>query len=173
MTDQGTITAPPEQPGIDSDSFRRVMRALAGTVTVISTENEGGLYGFTATAVCSICAEPPTLMIAVNRTARTHAHITRKSAFAVNIMAEDQKDVADLFGRKADDVFDSVPHRISENGVPVIREAAATIECRIDQVLDVGTHSLFFGRIERAEASGKAPLIYYDGQYGGVSFKDS
>lgn len=166
MTHHTTIEAP--QPAIDSDSFRRVMRALAGTVTVISTESEGGLYGFTATAVCSICAEPPTLMIAVNRTARTHAHIARKSAFAVNIMAEDQKNVAESFGKKADDVFDTVPHRISENGVPVIEGAAATIECRVDQVLDIGTHSLFFGRIERAQASGKSPLIYYDGQYGAV-----
>lgn len=157
-------------PAIDSDAFRNVMRTLAGTVTVISTENEGVLYGFTATAVCSVCAEPPTILIAVNRSARTHAHIARKSAFVVNIMADDQRCVAEQFSTKADDVFTKVPHRISENGVPVIMNSAAALECRVDQVVDVGTHSIFFGSIAHAETSSKAPLIYYDGKYGAFEF---
>lgn len=167
MTEQSPIEMAPQ--GVDIDAFRKVMRSLAGTVTVISTENQGALYGFTATAVCSVCAEPPTLLIAVNRSTRTYPHIANKSAFSVNVIAANQRDVAERFGTKADNVFATVPHRLTDKGVPVIADAAAAMVCTVSQVMDVGTHTVFFGRIEQTEISGKPPLVYYNGSYGAFS----
>lgn len=161
--DAATLTAPPAC--ITADEFRQTMRALAGTVTVISTENDGALYGFTATAVCSVCAEPATLLIAVNRTARTHPHIARKSGFAVNILAEDQADVAAHFAGKGDNQFDRIAHRVGSRGIPVIAGVAAHLECVVHQVAEVGTHSLFIGRVMEAGASGARPLMYHDARY--------
>lgn len=166
MTKQSRIEI--ASPCVDSDNFRKVMRSLAGTVTVISTENEGALYGFTATAVCSVCAEPATLMIAVNRSTRTYPHILAKGAFTVNVIADDQREVAERFGTKADDLFAQIPHRLTPNGVPMISDAAAVMVCSVSEMVDVGTHTIFFGRIEQTEVSGKPPLVYYDGNYGAV-----
>jgi flavin reductase (DIM6/NTAB) family NADH-FMN oxidoreductase RutF len=149
---------------VDSDTFRRVMRALAGTVTVISTENDG-LHGFTATAVCSVCADPPTILIVVNRSARTHAHITRRQAFVVNVIAEDQRTIAEKFSTKDNDPFGAIPHSVTTNGVPKIDGTSAFLECEVREMSDVGTHTIFIGSIVNAGASGKAPLLYYDGQY--------
>ena len=149
---------------VSSDAFRSVMRALAGTVTVISTEN-GGLHGFTATAVCSVCADPPTILIVVNRSARTHAHITRRQAFVVNVIAEDQRPIAEKFSTKDNDPFDTVPHSLTANGVPRIDNTSAFLECVVREMSDVGTHTIFIGSIINAGVSGKAPLVYYDGQY--------
>lgn len=159
------IAAAPQPDCVTADAFRNVMRALAGTVTVISTESEGHLYGFTATAVCSVCAEPATLLIAVNRSARTHPHITRKSAFAVNILAEGQTDLAAAFSTKGDSQFDQVEHLLTPRGIPVLAGAAAHLDCIVDQVLDVGTHTLFIGRVVDAAASGAMPLMYHDARY--------
>lgn len=167
MSMQGKVIADAAPAGdcISADAFRQVMRALAGTVTVISTGNEGKLYGFTATAVCSVCAEPATLLIAVNRTARTHPHIARKSAFAVNILAEDQGDVAAHFSTKGDSQFDTVEYLITERGIPVLGRVAAHLDCIVDQVHDVGTHTIFIGRVVDASASGAMPLMYHDARY--------
>lgn len=149
---------------VDSDTFRCVMRSLAGTVTVISTENEG-LHGFTATAVCSVCAEPPTILIVVNRSARTHAHITRRQAFVVNVIAEDQRSIAEKFSTKDNDPFGTVPHSLTASGVPRIDDTSAYLECVVREMNDVGTHTIFIASIVNAGVSGKAPLLYYDGQY--------
>lgn len=166
MTAQEKIIAVPATVDcITADAFRQTMRALAGTVTVISTENDGRLYGFTATAVCSVCAEPATLLIAVNRSARTHAHIARKSGFAVNILGEGQDDVAAHFSGKGDDQFAGVAHHITQRGIPVITGVAAHLDCVVDQVYDVGTHTLFIGRVVDADASGVKPLMYHDAKY--------
>jgi flavin reductase len=164
-----TTTTPNANPGtmptyVDPDTFRRVMRALAGTVTVISTENDG-LHGFTATAVCSVCADPPTVLIAVNRSARTHAHICRKQAFVINVMAHDQQAIAEKFSTKDNDPFSVVPHTLTAQGVPRIEGTSAFLECMVREMNDVGTHTIFIGSIVNAGASGKPPLIYHEGQY--------
>lgn len=158
-------TSDKDAPSLNADDFRKSMRSLAGTVTVISTEGEGELHGFTATAVCSVCAEPPTLLIAVNRTARTYNHLARKSSFVVNILAEDQSDIAQHFSSKGDDQFDGVDHYTSQNGLPIIKNTAAHFECIVDQVHDVGTHSLFIGQVIDTESSIKRPLAYCDAKY--------
>jgi flavin reductase len=157
--------SPARSAPVDTDTFRRVMRALAGTVTVISTENAGGLHGFTATAVCSVCADPPTILIVVNRSARTHAHISRRQAFVVNVIAEDQRPIAEMFSTKESDPFSAVPHSLTANGVPKIDNTSAFLECEVREMSDVGTHTIFIGSIVNAGVSGKAPLLYYDGQY--------
>ena len=149
---------------VDADTFRWVMRSLACTVTVISTENDG-LHGFTATAVCSVCADPPTVLIAVNRSARTHAHIARRQAFVVNVIAQDQQSIAEKFSTKDTDPFSAVPHSLTHDGVPRIDGTSAFLECVVREMSDVGTHTIFIGSIVNAGASGKAPLLYHDGQY--------
>jgi len=152
-------------PIVDSGTFRNVMRKLAGSVTVISTEGDGTLHGFTATAVCSVCAEPPTILIVVNRSARTHRHIGKKGAFAVNILSDDQKEIADLFAGKSNEQFANIAYDVTSNGVPVIRNAAAFIECRISRQMDVGTHTIFIGHVVEAGAEQSSPLIYHGAGY--------
>lgn len=158
-------TIPQVADCISADQFRETMRSLAGCVTVISTESDGDLFGFTATAVCSVCAEPATLLIAVNRTARTHAHIARKSAFAVNILAEDQSEIAAHFSRKTDNQFADIEHRITPLGIPVLADVAAHLDCVVDQIYDVGTHSVFIGRVVDSGSSERSPLMYHDAKY--------
>src|SRR6185437_6804138 len=96
--------------GVDADTFKSIMRQMAGTVTVIATASEDGLHGMTATAACSVCADPPTILIIVNRSTRTHPHIENKQAFTINILNESQKDIAELFASKGTDPFAEVSH---------------------------------------------------------------
>ncbi|MGA0533713.1 flavin reductase family protein [Hansschlegelia sp. KR7-227] len=150
---------------VDGGTFREIMRKLAGSVTVITTEGQGALHGFTATAVCSVCAEPPTILIVVNRSARTHPHIDQKGAFAVNILADDQVDLANLFASKSNEQFATVRYVMTPSGVPVIKDAAAFIECRTAERVDVGTHTIFIGSVVSGGAASGAPLIYHDASY--------
>lgn len=161
-----------ERPGddvsetfVDGGTFRDVMRKLAGSVTVITTEGEGALHGFTATAVCSVCADPPTILIVVNRSARTHPHIDQKGAFAVNILADDQVELANLFASKSSEQFAEVQYAMTPSGVPVIKDAAGFVECRTTDRVEVGTHTIFIGAVVGGGAASSAPLIYHDATY--------
>jgi len=155
--------------GVDADSFRSVMRQLAGSVTVITTEGEGKLHGFTATAVCSVCATPPTILIVVNKSTRTHPHIDRKGYFGVNVLADSQKHIAEHFAGKGEDQFATVDHSVTSSGVPLINGASAQIECKIVEKMSVGTHTIFVGRVLGTGTEETPPLVYHDARYGQVT----
>lgn len=151
---------------VDADAFRSVMRQLAGAVTVITTEGKGKLHGFTATAVCSVCADPPTVLIAVNQTARTYPHIDKKGSFAINVLSEDQRGLAEHFATKSENQFDSVNFRLGEKGVPLLTSAAAHLECKVYKKIPIGTHTLFVGRVIGTGFERRSPLVYYNARYG-------
>ena len=152
----------------DEAAFRLVMRRLAGTVTVFATASDDGLHGMTATAMCSVSAEPPTVLIVVNRSARTHVHIHRKQAYTINILSEHQQTEAQLFASKSDDQFKEVEHRRLSDGCPVIAGVAAYLHCAVESQHDVGTHTIFVGRVLDAGVADAVPLVYQDGRYGRV-----
>jgi flavin reductase len=162
-------TGSPKVTTINADAFRGTMRQLAGSVAVIATEEDGKLYGFTATAVCSVCAEPPTILIAVNKSTRTHPHIDRRGMFAVNILADDQSAIAQHFSGKGEDQFASVKYKLSKHGIPLIEGATANLECAIQDRISIGTHTVFIAQVISTGVEDRPPLIYHDARYGLVS----
>ncbi len=153
---------------VEADVFRSVMRQMAGTVTVIATASEDGLHGMTATAVCSVCADPPTILIVVNRSTRTHPHIENKQAFTVNILNDGQQDIAELFASKGTEPFAKVSHKLLNDGCPAISGTAGYLHCLTQAQAVVGTHTIFIGRVIDAGVGAPKPLVYYDGKYCGV-----
>src|SRR5918992_4855701 len=79
-----------EAKPVDGEQFKSGMRALAGAVNIITSATSGHRYGMTATAVCSASAEPPTVLICINKLATTHGAVAKTRAFCVNVLrAED------------------------------------------------------------------------------------
>lgn len=151
--------------------FKTGMRHLAAGVTIVTTKVEGVPYGLVATAVCSVCAEPPTLLVCVNRSARSHDAIARSKIFCVNVAHREQ---ADLIPR-----FLSLPHeqRFSlcewttlATGAPALENAVVSFDCQAVQIATEGTHTVFFGRVVAARTSpDPSPLLYYNGNYASLS----
>ncbi|WP_369346025.1 flavin reductase family protein [Asaia platycodi] len=81
----------PERPPLSKEIFRDAMARLASAVTIITTDGENGRHGFTASAVCSVSDDPATLLVCVNRTASSHAHLVRHGLLAINILAHEQE----------------------------------------------------------------------------------
>lgn len=160
------VSHPVAGKAFDERIFKAVMRKLAGTTCIISTgSDDDGLHGLTATAVCSVSAEPPTILVVVNRTSRTHPHIATNKAFAVNLLAEGQSAIAELFASKTPDQFAGVEHRRLDDDCPVVDGAAAFVHCRVEHQLDVGTHTIFVGRVIDGEVTAEKPLVYYDSAF--------
>ena len=135
------------------------MRRFAASVNVVSPADGGQKSGMTATAVCSVTAEPPSALIIVNRSNRSHATIARTRKFAVNVLANDQRHLAAQFAAKLPDPFHDVPHRAGTTGCPLIEGADAHMECVVVQEVDVGTHTIFVGKVDATSRSNREPLL--------------
>src|SRR5215470_12079054 len=80
----------PSTGPLDPAQFKAGMRALTGAVNIITSMHAGHRYGMTATAVCSATAEPPTVLVCINKLAATHNAVTKSKVFCVNVLrAED------------------------------------------------------------------------------------
>lgn len=154
---------------IDPQHFRWIMRSLVNGVTVITTSTAGRLHGMTATAFSSVSADPPTVLVVLNRSARTHSLVRASRRFAVNVLAQDQVELSNRFAGKHDSPFDGVDHALSAHGIPVLSGVLAALECETIHEVDVGSHTIFVGCVLNGLRSESAPLVYHDGSYRSVT----
>jgi flavin reductase len=156
---------------ISKSDFRSIMRAVVNGVIVITTSHNGLIHGMTATAFASVSSDPPTVLIIVNRSTRTHPIINVSKLFAINLLSENQVELGDRFAGKLDNKFDSVDYTLSKRGVPLIEGVAGTLECSAIDEVNVGTHTIFIGRVLQGSRSNAMPLAYHDGGYKVVADK--
>lgn len=149
------------------DDFRQAMRRLATTVALITTGRGDNCGGMAATAVMSVTADPPTLVVAVNRTASMSPILDEHGWFCVNLLAEWHQDLIPIFsgGKAGMDRFQDGDWRLSNDYPPILADAAASLVCETANRIDVGTHTLFIGEV-RAIANHEtiSPLIWVDGK---------
>ena len=148
--------------------FKLGMRSLAGAVSIITCRHEGQIYGMTATAVCSASADPPTVLVCVNRNTTTHNAIAEAGVFCVNVLRHEDQELSGVFSgtQKGESRF--LPERWSRlaTGSPVLLNSLVSFDCRIANKLVHGTHTIFLGELEQLQIGRKGkPLLYSDGQY--------
>ena len=151
----------------NADDFRKGMRRLAAAVNVISTDVDGELHGLLATAVCSVSAEPPTLLICINKDATACAPIAASKRFCVNVLSQKQFTLAQEFlTLKSSERLSLCSWQRLATGAPVIDGALASFDCEVAQVVDAGTHTIYFGKVMAVALSeADAPLLYFGGGY--------
>ncbi len=162
-----------QQRLVDRERFRSVMSRFASGVSIITTRHEGIDYGLTASAVCSLSLDPPMLLICVNKTSNTQRAIAQSQVFAVNILREDQSELAHRFAGSHPDKFAGMSISYGELVVPLLDDMLATIECRVTEIISGGTHSIFLAEVQTARGAEGMPLTYFRGRMGRFEFMSS
>jgi flavin reductase (DIM6/NTAB) family NADH-FMN oxidoreductase RutF len=153
---------------VKANEFKLGMRALAGAVSIITSGESGRRYGMTATAVCSATADPPTVLVCVNRSTTTHDAIERIGVFCVNVLRAEDRELSGLFSgvKKGETRFREEQWTQLATGSPVLVEALVSFDCRVVNRLAHGTHTIFLGEVAQIALGRKGkPLLYADGQY--------
>ena len=150
--------------------MRDLMAHFATGVTVVAARHGPLLAGMTANAIASISIDPPILMASIARKAETHGAIIGSHAFAVSVLAEDQRELADCFAQpttatKLTRFCDAAWHE-AETGSPILEGALAYFDCRLTERHDGGDHTIFLGEIVAAGyREDAAPLLWYGSAY--------
>lgn len=156
------------------DEERRQMRAMmarfATGVTVVAARHGPLLAGMTANAIATISIDPPLMMASISRRAETHGAIIGSHAFAVSVLADDQRALAECFAQPttADKLtrFCDADWHEAETGSPILEGALAYFDCRLTQRHDGGDHAIFLGEIVAAGyREDAAPLLWYASDY--------
>jgi flavin reductase len=151
---------------IGAEAFKSAMRHVPTGVTVVTSLKEGEPRGITINAFASVSADPPTLLICINREARSYLYIASSSIFCVNVLAGDQRDMAEHFaGKVRDRQFETIPYEVDVTGAPVLLGTIAHFDCEVVQEHHAGSHSILIGRIVSCRARAGSPLGYFNGGF--------
>lgn len=153
---------------VTAEEFKLGMRQLAAAVNIISVFDNGRPKGMLATAVCSVCAEPPTLLVCINQSASTHDAIGTGGAFCVSLLSDRQlREAGDFMSPEPDTRFDACDWDRLKTGASAVRGALVNFDCEVVSSIEMGTHTIYFGKVleMRRSAEGGCPLMFYDGQY--------
>ena len=152
------------------EQFFAVMSAFPTGVAIVTTlDSDGQPRGLTTNAVCSVSAEPPMLLVCVDRTSRTLEALRQARRFVVNFMSDGCADLCALFASKAEEKFADVRWEPGLGGVPCLTEdALAFAECLTEQELEAGDHLILIGLVEAGSAPDPArvPILYFRRSYG-------
>lgn len=168
-------TAPDRSAAVRSawarEQFLAAMGLATSAVTVVTTDGPAGQYGQTVSAVCSVSADPPHLLVCVNRSSPLASAITANECFAVNLLAANQVRVSDTFAGRT--LPGAVPYdfscanwRTQVTGSPVLRGAIATIDCRLSQAVEIATHLVLIGAVAASCSWPSESLTYRSRSYG-------
>ena len=167
------VEAPPRavaDAGVDAHAFRHAFRHLAATVAVTTLiGRDGRPHGMTVTSMCGLSVDPPTLLVCVDRSTRTHGDLLASERFGVDILAEHQHEIAAYCARRG--TAKILPARWLVGPVtatsPHLAGTVARFDCRVETVHTASTHDIVVGRVERIDLDPEpaSPLVYHDGAF--------
>jgi len=147
--------------------FRKAMGSFPAGVTVVTACHDGRLVGTTVSAFSSVSMDPPLVMVCLKRDSRTLAALSLARSFCVNILAQEQGDLAYRFAKSgADDRFALTAVEAGVCGAPLLAGCVTSVECELWAAHDGGDHEILVGRVLRVTTDEtKTPLVYVRGAF--------
>ncbi|MFF0449039.1 flavin reductase family protein [Streptomyces sp. NPDC004609] len=167
----------PHAEGVSNEEFRAAMSRLAAGVVLVTARDvdagpRGEDAGMTATAFVSVSLDPPLVMVSLRNGSRMDDLLCEQPLWGVSVLSQSQRHIAGRFamkGRVSDRLlFEDIPYTRGEvSGALLVRGALATLECRTEQRVPAGDHTLVIARVLEVglpSAEG-GPLTYFRGRY--------
>jgi flavin reductase len=158
-------------PTVDRNCFREAMARLGAAVNIISTKDEnGGDVGITVSAVCSVTDDPATILVCINRSSRQYDTFKNAGILCVNVLSHEHEDLSPIFAGKGDL---PMPERFAlskwlrlSSGAAALECAAASLDCKVSQTVEIGTHTVFFCTVQTVQlGTANSGLIYHGRAY--------
>ena len=153
---------------IEATDFKNAMSSLTSAVNVVTTVGVSGRHGFTASAVCSVTDTPPTLLVCMNKSSRSHANFVENKILTVNVLGAQHEELSSAFASKlsSDERFALGSWTELETGAPVLKDALVSFDCEIAQIQEVGTHTIFICPIVAIQKNAEdQALVYFNRAY--------
>ena len=159
---------PPTPSAVDGARYRQVLGHFPTGVTVITAATDDGPVGLCVGSFTSVSLEPPLVAFCAGDSSTSYPRIEAAGHYCVNILAEDQEEIARVFAAKGDDKFAGIGWRPSAaTGAPVINDVLAWIDCEIDAIHEAGDHWIVLGRVLDLEIGHEGgPLVFFRGGFG-------
>jgi flavin reductase len=154
---------------VSSQDFRAALSLLTGAVTLITTDGASGRAGFTASAVCSVTDNPPTVLVCMRSAAPSNPVFRKNAVLCVNVLNAAQQDLSGSFANpqlSQEERFDLAQWSHLSSGAPALEDALINLDCKVIDTHVIGTHDVCICSVQgiRTQAEGDG-LVYFGRAY--------
>ena len=158
--------------------------------TLVTCEHNGIRNVFTVAWTGILCTQPPVTYISVRPERYSYELISESGEFVINLATEELTKAVDICGVKSGRKLDKFAHlgltceKASKVGAPILAQSPVNIECKVREVVKLGTHDMFIADIVALDVANelidekgrlaleKAGLLAYShGEYYGLGKK--
>jgi flavin reductase len=161
----GAEIAAPSDFRPDPAHFREAMSRVGASVHIVTTAGSAGLAGITATSATSVSLEPATMLFCIKKTSPSAVRIIENGVFCINALSPAHRALAEIFagrtGQHLEERFVGADWRKLSTGSPVLRQAAASFDCRLVEAKPVGTHFVMIGLVEAVAYGAEGDTLAY------------
>lgn len=150
----------------DKRALRNAYGQFATGICVVTTlDPQGQPTGLTVNSFNSVSLEPALVLWSLRKESWSAQAFEAADGFAINVLAEGQREVSDRFAKPLPDKFHSVGFALGKHNMPLIHGAIAQFECLKHRQLDGGDHWIFLGEVLHFSHAQGDPLIFHGGRY--------
>lgn len=151
----------------DPNDLRKALGCFLTGVTVITTrEPDGTPRGFTANSFTSVSLDPPLVLVCLAKSASSFNVFEHAADFAVNILAENQREISGSFAsKKVVDKFHSISLEEGRGSSPILSGVVSWLSCSVHEKIDAGDHIILVGKVTDYSYNDISPLGFYSGNY--------
>jgi flavin reductase (DIM6/NTAB) family NADH-FMN oxidoreductase RutF len=154
------------EPAFDSRAFRHALGHFPTGVCVVTSRTDRALMGMTVSSFNSLSLDPPLVLFSIDGRATSLPLWQASEGYAVNVLAENQKDISDRFARSGGKKWEGATYAEGLFGAPILPGVAAALECAARATHPGGDHVLFIAEVKRFRtAAGRRPLVFRNGRY--------
>lgn len=152
---------------ISADLFREAMSQLGAPVVLVTTNGAHGRHGLTVSAICSVSADPPMVLVCINRNSRSHEAFIHNGVIGISILEPRHETLASRFASgklEQDEKFSGHDWLEQPDAAPVLKDAAVTLRGYIAQRHSSGSHDILLCSVQDITLSDKraSGLIWFD-----------
>jgi flavin reductase (DIM6/NTAB) family NADH-FMN oxidoreductase RutF len=155
---------------IDQKTFWQAIGVRAIGVAVVTARDEDGPAGFLALSATHLSADPPMMMVSIDKRTSALATVTRARHFAINYVSHTNDGIADIFGGKSPlkgaDRFEAGTWTTLTTGAPIIVNGVGALDCALEEIIERQGVAIAIGRlVDFTVNPDREPLISFRGGY--------
>ena len=156
----------------DAQTFRQAWGRFATGVSIVTTLTpDGEVHGMTANGINSVSLDPLLVLVCAGHTTTSYPMIQESGRFAISILAEDQRDIAEYYARKTEDKTGDLDFTLShtDSGSAFVDGSLAQMDCKVVAAHEEGDHTIFIGEVEEINVADGKPLLFFQGGFGRIA----
>lgn len=150
--------------------LRRLFGRFPTGVTALCASDGGTPIGMTASAFVAISIAPPLVSVCIKHGSATWQQLRTRPRVGISFLSNRHAATARQLAQRGGDRFAGLSYETTTAGAVFLANAAAWLECSVEQEIAAGDHDIILFRLHRAAtADGVMPLVFHSSDFHSIA----